>query len=257
MLYLSLGRDEYYMVATGNSLALNQDIQEEQIVPARNRQEFLTIAWEQRIRRYFFVLLVLTFALTSSHLSICFGLQKLGAALLVKKRLSFEDMIQTHVTSQGPKKVTYEIPHLEAHLLRNVDKNGIVMLGSWVETGDILVGIKVAYFENLSTTTKMEPDNGNAMMKSIVTLSNGRFASVVCFQRLMRDNSSIHHHKRGMKIPDWVLGLGGLAAYFVSIISIIVRISSFTIRKMDRYERRGNRGQTYSKVPKQLSLAAQ
>ncbi|TKY55974.1 DNA-directed RNA polymerase subunit beta [Spatholobus suberectus] len=47
MLYLSPSRDEYYMVATGNSLALNRDIQEEQIVPARYRQEFLTIALEQ------------------------------------------------------------------------------------------------------------------------------------------------------------------------------------------------------------------
>ncbi|GJT99130.1 RNA polymerase beta subunit, partial [Tanacetum coccineum] len=47
MLYLSPGKDEYYMVAAGNSLALNQGIQEEQVVPARYRQEFLTIAWEQ------------------------------------------------------------------------------------------------------------------------------------------------------------------------------------------------------------------
>ncbi|KAL0532844.1 hypothetical protein IC582_030941 [Cucumis melo] len=47
MLYLSPSRDEYYMVATGNSLALNPGIQEEQIVPARYRQEFLTIEWEQ------------------------------------------------------------------------------------------------------------------------------------------------------------------------------------------------------------------
>lgn len=47
MLYLSPSRDEYYMVATGNFLALNRGIQEEQIVPARYRQEFLTIAWEQ------------------------------------------------------------------------------------------------------------------------------------------------------------------------------------------------------------------
>ncbi|RZC81259.1 hypothetical protein C5167_043820 [Papaver somniferum] len=31
----------------GNSLALNQGIQEEQVVPARYRQEYLTIAWEQ------------------------------------------------------------------------------------------------------------------------------------------------------------------------------------------------------------------
>ncbi|TYG59701.1 hypothetical protein ES288_D07G007900v1, partial [Gossypium darwinii] len=48
--------------------------------------------------------------------------------------------IQTHVTSQGPERITNEIPHLEAHLLRNLDKNRIVILGSWVETGDILVG---------------------------------------------------------------------------------------------------------------------
>ncbi|MCD7453818.1 hypothetical protein HAX54_022278 [Datura stramonium] len=34
--------------------------------------------------------------------------------------------LHTHVTSQGPGKVTNEIPHLEAHLLRNLDKNGIV-----------------------------------------------------------------------------------------------------------------------------------
>ncbi|KAK8681434.1 hypothetical protein V6N13_053837 [Hibiscus sabdariffa] len=47
MLYLSPSRDEYYMVAAGNSLALNRGIQEEQVVPARYRQEFLTIAWEQ------------------------------------------------------------------------------------------------------------------------------------------------------------------------------------------------------------------
>ena len=45
ILYLS--PDEYYMVAAGNSLALNRVSQEEQVVPARYRQEFLTIEWEQ------------------------------------------------------------------------------------------------------------------------------------------------------------------------------------------------------------------
>ena len=40
-------RDEYYMVAAGTSLALNRDIQEEQVVLARYHQEFLTIIWEQ------------------------------------------------------------------------------------------------------------------------------------------------------------------------------------------------------------------
>ncbi|KAG9438695.1 hypothetical protein H6P81_021354 [Aristolochia fimbriata] len=71
-------------------------------------------------------------------------------AVLISERLAYADIytsfhirkyeIQTHVTSQGPERITKEIPHLEAHLLRNLDRNGIVMLGSWVETGDILVG---------------------------------------------------------------------------------------------------------------------
>ncbi|KAF6171538.1 hypothetical protein GIB67_018062 [Kingdonia uniflora] len=72
-------------------------------------------------------------------------------AVLISERLVYGDIytsfhirkyeIQTHVTSQGPEKITNEIPHLEAHLLRNLDRNGIAMLGSWVETGDILVVI--------------------------------------------------------------------------------------------------------------------
>jgi len=44
------------------------------------------------------------------------------------------------MTSYGSERITNKIPHLEAKLLRNLDKNGIVILGSWVETGDVLVG---------------------------------------------------------------------------------------------------------------------
>nr|VVW90365.1 unnamed protein product [Nymphaea colorata] len=71
-------------------------------------------------------------------------------AVLISERLVYDDIytsfhirkyeIQTHVTSQGPERITNEIPHLEPYLLRNLDRNGIVMLGSWVETGDVLVG---------------------------------------------------------------------------------------------------------------------
>ena len=48
-------------------------------------------------------------------------------AVLISERLVYEDIytsfhirkyeIQTHVTNQGPERVTKEIPHLEAHLL--------------------------------------------------------------------------------------------------------------------------------------------
>nr|YP_010396135.1 RNA polymerase beta subunit [Mucuna sempervirens]QTG39906.1 RNA polymerase beta subunit [Mucuna sempervirens]QVY57428.1 RNA polymerase beta subunit [Mucuna sempervirens]UQJ74212.1 RNA polymerase beta subunit [Mucuna sempervirens] len=275
MLYLSPSRDEYYMVATGNSLALNRDIQEEQIVPARYRQEFLTIAWEQVHLRSIFPFQYFSIgaslipfiehndanrALMSSNMQrqavplsrsekciVGTGLERQVAldsgvsaiaehegniiytdtdkiflfgngdtlsipltiyqrsnkntcmhqkpqvqrgkcikkgqiladgaatvggelalgknvyitympwegynsedAVLISERLVYEDIytsfhirkyeIQTYMTSYGSERITNKIPHLEAHLLRNLDKNGIVILGSWVETGDILVG---------------------------------------------------------------------------------------------------------------------
>nr|QYH50835.1 RNA polymerase beta subunit [Saussurea tanguensis] len=272
MLYLSPGRDEYYMVAAGNSLALNQGIQEEQVVPARYRQEFLTIAWEQVHLRSIFSFQYFSIgaslipfiehndanrALMSSNMQrqavplsqsekcivgtglegqaaldsgalaiaehegkilytdtdkillsgngdtlriplvmyqrsnkntcmhqkpqvrqgkcikkgqiLAYGAATVGGeltlgknvlvaympwegynfedAVLISERLVYEDIYTSfHIRkyeiqiNQGPERVTNEIPHLEVHLLRNLDKNGIVMLGSWVETGDILVG---------------------------------------------------------------------------------------------------------------------
>nr|YP_009241264.1 rpoB [Drosera rotundifolia]AMK97277.1 RpoB [Drosera rotundifolia] len=275
MLYLSPSHDEYFIVGTGNSLALNSCIQEEQIVPARYRQEFLTIAWEQVHLRSIFPFQYFSLgvslipfiehndanrALMSSNMQrqavplsqsekciVGTGLERqvaldsgvlaiaehegkiistdtakilfsgngytrtipliryqgsnkktcihqkpriqpgkwikkgqiladdaatvggelaLGKNILVAympwKGYNFEDAvlisdrlvygalftsfhirkyeIKIDVTSQGPERVTNKIPHLEAHLLRHLDKNGIVMLGSWVDTGDILVG---------------------------------------------------------------------------------------------------------------------
>uniref|UniRef100_A0A4Y5RB85 DNA-directed RNA polymerase subunit beta n=1 Tax=Heptacodium miconioides TaxID=137004 RepID=A0A4Y5RB85_9DIPS len=275
VLYLSPGTDEYYMVAAGNSLALNQSIQEEQVVPARYRQEFLTVAWEQVHLRSIFSFQYFSIgaslipfiehndanrALMSSNMQrqavplarsekcivgtglerqaaldsgalaiaehegkiiytdtdkillssngdtlsiplviyqgsnkntcmhqkpqvqrgkcikkgqiLAYGAATVGGelalgknvlvaympwegynsedAVLISERLVYEDIYtsfhirkyetQTCMTSQGPERVTNEIPHLGAHLLRNLDKRGIVMLGSWVEAGDVLVG---------------------------------------------------------------------------------------------------------------------
>nr|AJB98518.1 RNA polymerase beta subunit [Helminthostachys zeylanica] len=47
MVYLSPEEDEYSRIATGNFLALNRGTWEEQVTPARYRQEFLTVAWGQ------------------------------------------------------------------------------------------------------------------------------------------------------------------------------------------------------------------
>nr|YP_010457873.1 RNA polymerase beta subunit [Parnassia noemiae]UUA69323.1 RNA polymerase beta subunit [Parnassia noemiae] len=275
MLSLSPNRDEYYMIAAGNSLALSRGIQEDQVVPARYRQEFLTLAWEQVHLRSIFPFQYFSIgaslipfiehndanrALMSSNMQrqavplsqsekcivgtgveqqvaldsgvpaiaehegriiytdtdkifllgngnilsiplvmyqrsnkntymhqkgcvprgkcikkgqiVADGAATVGGelalgkniliaympwegynsedAVLISERLVYGDIytsfhirqyeIQAHVTSQGPERITKEIPHLEANLLRNLDKNGIVMLGSWVEAGDILVG---------------------------------------------------------------------------------------------------------------------
>ena len=277
MVYLLPGEDEdeYYRIATGNSLALNQGIQEEQITPARYRQEFIVIAWEQIHFRsifpfqYFSVGVSLipflehndanralmgsnmqrqavplfrpekciagtglegqaaldsgsvaiatqegrieyidAVNITSSvngdtvrtesviyqrsntntcthqkpqiHQGECVkkgqiladgattvgGELSLGKnvlvaympwegynfedAILISERLVYEDIytsfhivryrIEICMTSQGPERITREIPHLDAHSLRHLDENGLVMLGSWIETGDVLVG---------------------------------------------------------------------------------------------------------------------
>nr|AKZ31030.1 RNA polymerase beta subunit [Goodenia decursiva] len=275
MIYLSPDRDEYYMLAAGNSLALNQGIQDEQVVSARYRQEFLTVAWEEVHLRSIFSFQYFSIgaslipfiehndanrALMSSNMQrqavplsqsekcivgtglegqaaldsgalaiaehegkiiytktdkillsgngdtlsiplvlyqrsnkktcmhqkpqvgrgkcikkgqiLAYGAATVGGelalgknilvaympwegynfedAVLISERLVYEDIytsfhickyeIQTRMTSQGPERVTNKIPHLEAYLLRNLDKNGIVVLGSWVETGDVLVG---------------------------------------------------------------------------------------------------------------------
>nr|YP_009500907.1 RNA polymerase beta subunit [Passiflora auriculata]AXB37300.1 RNA polymerase beta subunit [Passiflora auriculata] len=360
MLYLSSNRDEYYMIATGNSLALNGGAREEQVVSAQHRQEFLTIAWEQVHLRSFFpfqyfsigVSLIpfiehndATRALMSSNMQrqavplvrsekciVGTGLERQVArdsgapaiaeragkiiytdidkillsrnrytlsiplvvyqrsnkntcmhqktqvqpgkflkkgqvladgaatvggelalgknilvaympwegynfedAVLISERLVYEDIltsfsirkyeIQTHMTSQGPEKITNEIPHLEAHLLRNLDKNGIVMLGSWVETGDILVGklrpqmAKESFYspENrlLRAIFGIEVSTSKETCLKLPTGGRGRVIDVRWIQKKegFRDNPETIRvyilQKREIKVGDKVSGRHG------------------------------------------------
>lgn len=275
MIYLSPIRDEYYMIAAGNSLALNRGLQEEQVVPARYCQEFLTIAWEQIHLRSIFPFQYFSIgaslipflehndanrALMSSNMQrqavplfrsekcivgtglegqvaldsgvsaiaehagkiiytdthkmilskngntisiplvmyqgsnkktymhqkpqvsrgkymkkgqiLADGAATVGGelalgknvliaympwegynfedAVLISERLVYDDIytsfhiqkyeIHTYMTPDGPERITKKIPHLEDHLLQNLDRNGIVRVGAWVESGDILVG---------------------------------------------------------------------------------------------------------------------
>nr|QTI91255.1 RNA polymerase beta subunit [Leuchtenbergia principis] len=361
MLYLSPGRDEYYMVASGNSLALNQGIQEEQVVPARYRQEFLTIAWEQVHLRSIFPFQYFSIgaslipfiehndanrALMSSHMQgqavplsqsekciVGTGLERQAAldsgvlaiaehegkiiyidtdkiilsgngdtlsiplvmyqrsnkntcmhqkpriprgkcikkgqiladgaatvggelalgknvlvaympwegynfedAVLISERLVYEDIytsfhirkyeIQTYVTSQGPERVTNEIPHLAAHLLRNLDKNGIVRLGSWVEAGDILVGKLTPQMEKESSYAPEDrllrailgiPATSKETCLKLPIGGRGRVIDVRWIQKKRKRGSNynpemIHVYilqKREIKVGDKVAGRHG------------------------------------------------
>nr|YP_010538785.1 RNA polymerase beta subunit [Valeriana jatamansi]UYF12314.1 RNA polymerase beta subunit [Valeriana jatamansi] len=359
MLYLSPGRDEYYMVASGNSLALNRSIQEEQVVPARYRQEFLTVAWEQVHLRSIFSFQYFSIgaslipfiehndanrALMSSNMQrqavplsrsekcivgtglerqtaldsgvlaiadhegkiiytdtdkillssngdtlsiplvmyqgsnkntcmhqksqvqrdkcikkgqiLAYGTATVGGelalgknilvaympwegynfedAVLISERLLYEDIYTSfyirkyekkiHVKSQGQvyEKVTNEIPQLQAHLLRNLDKRGVVMLGSWVETGDILIGKLTYQVDNeLSSTPEdellrailgLQVSTAKSTCEYLPIGGRGRVIDVRWIQRSVGSDEIIRIYilqKRQIKVGDKVAGRHG------------------------------------------------
>jgi DNA-directed RNA polymerase subunit beta len=71
-------------------------------------------------------------------------------AILISERLVSDDVytsihiekheIEARQTKLGPEEITREIPNVGEDSLRNLDDNGIIRKGAWVESGDILVG---------------------------------------------------------------------------------------------------------------------
>jgi DNA-directed RNA polymerase subunit beta len=71
-------------------------------------------------------------------------------AILISERLVYDDVytsihiekyeIEARQTKLGPEEITREIPNVGEDALRNLDENGIIRKGAWVESGDILVG---------------------------------------------------------------------------------------------------------------------
>ena len=72
-------------------------------------------------------------------------------AILVSERLVYDDLytsihiekydIQVRETKYGKEEITKEIPNIDYREgLANLDRHGIVKIGSWVKEGDILVG---------------------------------------------------------------------------------------------------------------------
>jgi DNA-directed RNA polymerase subunit beta len=71
-------------------------------------------------------------------------------AILISERLVYDDIytsihiekfeIEARQTKLGPEEITREIPNVGEDSLRNLDEQGIIRIGAWVESGDILVG---------------------------------------------------------------------------------------------------------------------
>ncbi|MDY7005667.1 MAG: DNA-directed RNA polymerase subunit beta [Cyanobacteriota bacterium] len=71
-------------------------------------------------------------------------------AILISQRLVYDDVytsihiekfeIEARQTKLGPEEITREIPNVGEDGLRNLDEQGIIRVGAWVTSGDILVG---------------------------------------------------------------------------------------------------------------------
>jgi len=71
-------------------------------------------------------------------------------AFIINERLIYDDLytslhvekfeIEVRQTKLGMEEITKDLPNFNEHAIRNLDENGIINIGSWVESGDILVG---------------------------------------------------------------------------------------------------------------------
>jgi len=71
-------------------------------------------------------------------------------AFLISERLVYDDLytsvhieryeVECRQTKLGPEEITREIPNVSESSISLLDKNGVITIGSWVDSGDILVG---------------------------------------------------------------------------------------------------------------------
>lgn len=86
-------------------------------------------------------------------------------AIVINERLILEDCLtsihieeyETNLTYCliGNEKLTRKLPHLTKHVRRNLDKNGIIKIGSYVKEHDVLVGKLTPYQEEPTPETKL------------------------------------------------------------------------------------------------------
>nr|QYB21405.1 RNA polymerase beta subunit [Fitzroya cupressoides]BBN66553.1 RNA polymerase beta chain [Fitzroya cupressoides] len=159
-------------------------------------------------------------------------------AILISERLVYEDIftsfkivryeIGVYLTNQSSEVRTREIPHLDPYLLRHLDENGLVMIGSWIETGDILVGKLILEEEEentpegelLQTLFAIKAPTGKETCFRVPKGVKGRVIDVRCLQQLGEEDENdygvyvekVHVYilqKRKIQVGDKVAGRHG------------------------------------------------
>jgi len=71
-------------------------------------------------------------------------------AFVISERLLYDDLytslhiekfeLEVRQTKLGVEEITRDLPNVSEYSIRNLDKNGVVKVGAWVKSGDILIG---------------------------------------------------------------------------------------------------------------------
>ncbi|XP_059065938.1 DNA-directed RNA polymerase subunit beta-like [Cryptomeria japonica] len=160
-------------------------------------------------------------------------------AILISEHLVYQDIftsfqivryeIGVYFTNQSPKVITREIPDLDAYLLHHLDENGLVMIGSWIETGDVLVGKLILEVEEdsllntpegklLEALFDIKAPTGKENCFRVPKGVKGRVIVVRCFQEFKEDDylsdivEKVHVYilqKRKIQVGDKVAGRHG------------------------------------------------
>lgn len=125
-------------------------------------------------------------------------------AIIVSERLVKEDVftsihihkyeVDVRSTKLGPEEVTREVPNVSDELLKNLDENGVIRIGSMVKAGDILVG-------KVTPKGETEPpaeekllraifgDKARDMRDTSLKVSSGESGKVIGVRVFSRDNN--------------------------------------------------------------------
>jgi DNA-directed RNA polymerase subunit beta len=156
-------------------------------------------------------------------------------AILISERLVYENIytsihieryeVETRPTKIGMEEFTRTIPHVGIESIQHLDENGIVLPGSWVEAGDILVGKITPKGEFDQTPEKRllraiflqkEPD----VQDSSLRVPNGVKGRVVDVRKKKNTVRIFLAEKRRIQVGDKIAGRHGNKGIVSNILPI-------------------------------------